>query len=46
VCRPGIKALSPSERGAAVTRAALVAIRLVQERQRLPLALLLAVAAV
>ena len=44
--RPGTKAISSSERGAAVTGAALVAIRLLQERQWLPLALLLAVAAV
>ena len=44
--RPAIKPLSLSERGAAGVGAALVAIRLVEERQWLPLALLGAVAVV
>src|SRR5204863_2082891 len=41
--RPALEPLSPAERGAALTGAALVAIRLVEERQWLPLAVVVAV---
>jgi hypothetical protein len=40
--RPAIEPLSPAERGAALTGAALVTIRLAEERQWLPIALVVA----
>jgi uncharacterized protein len=46
VRRPALEPIFPSERGAAIVGAALVAIRLVQERQWLPLALVVGVAVV